>query len=275
MKMRFDWKFWITLLITFASVVVPIWLWQADISSRSIHFKKISQTSLQPPDTAKALDLKMSVDNAELPAPYLTVFELINDGARPISSSDFESPIEIVSTNAAVIVRTSINEKNPLDLAPIITLDNGLIRIKPMLLNVGDSVTIAVLTTGGEPKFLSRARIAGVQSVPILDAKPKSKLPIWVGLILIITALLSLVVLNLVIGGWPFKGVHLRARSAFLIFLLADASAAICVIFGLEAFGVDGLMLTALVLGVGIFLTLPVAKWMNREVITKHSSTSE
>lgn len=81
--MRFDWKFWIPLIVALASVIVPVWLWQADLTAHSLHFKKISQTSLQPPATAKALDLKISVGGAELPTPYLTVFELINDGAKP------------------------------------------------------------------------------------------------------------------------------------------------------------------------------------------------
>ncbi|MFJ7565438.1 hypothetical protein ACIQW9_00575 [Herminiimonas sp. NPDC097707] len=264
MKIRFDWKFWIPLGVTLASVIVPVWLWQADLTARSLHFKKISQTSLQLPATAKALDLKISAADAELPSPYLTVFELINDGAKPVPSSDFESPIEIIPSNAATVIRTSINGTNPRDLTPAVSVDAGLISIKPMLFNPGDSVTIAVLTTGEEPIFSSRARIVGIHTVPIIDAQPKAKISILFSLAMLLTALISFVALNLVLGGWPSAGVHLRPRSAFLIFILADGAAAVSIFAGLESFGVTGYLPILATLGCGVLVTGFMANWLNR-----------
>jgi hypothetical protein len=263
MNMRLDWKFWVVLATTLAGVLVPVWLWRADLAARSLHFTKVSQTSLQPPANAKALDLTISVEGAELSTPYLTVFELANDGAKPVPSSDFESAIEIVSKNKAQIVRTSVTSSNPPDLKPLVTVEAGAMKIQPMLFNPGDSVTIAVLTTGEEPSFTSRARIAGVQSVPIIEAQNKSGSPVRIVVVLLV-AMICLVAGNLVVGGWPSRGIHLRPRSAFVVFMVANIAGAFLMIIGLEALGVEGFLPLVVVYIVSMLLTSFISDWLNR-----------
>ena len=252
------------LVATLAGVLVPVWLWKADLAARSLHFRKVSQTSLQPPDTAKALELKVSVAGAEIPTPYLTVFELVNDGTRPVPSSDFESPIELVPANKAVIARTSVTGTKPADLAPSLVADALSMKLKPMLLNPGDSVTIAVLTSGeAEPTFISRARIAGVQSVPIIDAQNKTPSPIRSGIILA-AALLCLVGANLVIDGWPFQGVRLRPRAVFLIFMVSSTGAALFFTVTLETLGLNGFWPLIAAFVACMLITSPISSWLNR-----------
>jgi len=263
MNIRFDWKFWVVLGATLAGVLVPVWLWRADLEARSVHIRKLSQTSLQPPDTAKGFDVRVSVGGSELQTAYLTVFELVNDGARPVSASEFESSIEITSKNKAEIVRASVTSTKPADLLPSISIDAGTVKIKPMLLNPGDLVTFAVLSTKDEPMFTSRARIAGVKTVPIVDAQSKSTPPLQI-VISLFVGLTCFVAANLVLSAWPTDGVALRPRASFVMFMVAAFGAAVSLTAGLESVGVEGFWAYMGAFVGCMVLTSLVARWLNR-----------
>lgn len=262
MSIRFDWKFGLTLLLALASVLVPVWLWQADLSARSLHIKKVSQTSLQPPDSARALSLTISLAGAELPTPYLTVFELVNDGAKPVPSSDFESSIEIAVVNKANIVRTSVTSTNPRDLSPDVSLDAGIVKIKPMLLNPGDSTTFAVLTSGEEPVFASRARIAGVPSVSIDETTSKAGSPTRTAALALV-ALIFFVVASLTVDGWPLKGSFLRARASFVVSLSGFAAGATLAVGVADSLGYEGFWPAMALAVVGLVIAGFVSSWLN------------
>ena len=261
--MRLDWKFWLVLAATLAGVLVPVWLWRADLGARSLHFRKISQTSLQPPDAAKTLDLRVSLAGAELSTPFLTVLELTNDGAKPVPSSDFETPIEVSPSNKATIVRASVTGTMPRELTPSLSVEAGAMRMKPLLLNPGDSITIAVLTTGEPPVLISRARVAGVSSVPILDEQIKSRSPVLLGLAFV-AALLCFVTQMLVVDGWPSRGVSLRPRAAFAIFVPGSIGGVSLLNAGLEAFGIEGFWPLAASYAACVIVAAFVAAWLNR-----------
>ena len=263
MANRFDWKFWAVLVATLAGILAPVWLWRADLEARSLHVRKLSQTSLHPLDSSKALDLRVSVGGSELQDPYLSVFELANDRARPIPATDFESPFEITSNNKAQIIRASVTKVMPADLAPSVSLEGGVLKLKPMLLNPGDSITIAVLTTNEEPSFTPRARIAGIRSVSIVEPNPNNPsqvLIVFMGL----AAAICLVAANLVVSGRPTKGVVLRPRASFLIFVVSGFTAGLLLSNGLEKLGFGGFWVhTGVFLGC-MLLTSFIASWLNR-----------
>ncbi|MEO8390546.1 hypothetical protein [Polaromonas sp.] len=263
MTIPFDWKFWVVLVATLAGVLIPVWLWRADLEARSLHIRKLSQTSLQPPDTAKALDLQVSLAGVELQTPYLTVFELVNDGARPIPATDFESPLEITSANKAEIVRSSVTNAKPADITPSLSVVAGTLKIMPMLMNPGDSVTIAVLTTKEEPFFVSKARIAGVRAVPILDTDTKPVSPVR-SAVMALAALICCVAANLVVSAWPSAGVTLRPRASFVVFMVSTLGGALLLTATLDGFGIHGFLPLLVIFLVCIVLTGLVAARLNR-----------
>jgi hypothetical protein len=272
MTIRIDWKFWLVLAATVAGVLVPVWLWRADLDARSLHIRKISQTSLQPPDTAKSLDLHVFAGGAELTNAYVTVFELINDGTRPVPAGDFESPLEIYCENNAEIIRASLTKVTPPDLAPTVGLENGSVRIKPTLLNPGDSMTLAIITTKNDPTFSSRARIAGVRTVPIIEEQKKSGSPLLT-VLAAIAILTSMVSVNLVFEAWPSSGVTLRPRASFVVFLVATCGAAIPLTSVLPKIGIDGVWPSVGVYTACFLLTNLLAKWLNRSTPESISTT--
>jgi hypothetical protein len=164
---RLDWKFYVTLFATLAGVVVPIWLWRADVQARSLQLRVASQTSLEPDVPKTVSGLKLSVDGANIDRPFLTVLELMNDGSRPIPATDYEDSIQILVGEGARLIRTQITDVQPKDLQPKLSSDGGKLLISPLLLNPGDTMTLAIITAGDKPTFKVHARIAGIQSVVV------------------------------------------------------------------------------------------------------------
>lgn len=164
----------VTVLITMAGVVVPIWIWRADLTAKSLEFRVASQASLEPAKSGDIKGLQITLGSTPLDRPYLTVVELLNDGSKPIPSSEFEGPVEVRLSGITKIVRAELVSVNPTSLEAKISASEHSISIAPLLLNPEDKLTISVLTSGGPPSFSPRARIVGVTEIKFDDSQGKS-----------------------------------------------------------------------------------------------------
>jgi hypothetical protein len=102
--------------------------------------------------------------------PHLIVFEISNNGSRPIRATDFESPIEIVTPDNIKIARAEVTDTVPGDLQPELGRSDNVLKLKPLLLNPKDSIRVALVTSGGPPEFSLRARIEGISSITQEDS---------------------------------------------------------------------------------------------------------
>lgn len=164
-----NWKYSLSTIVAITSIAVPVWLWRADLNSHSMRVHVISRTALQPYTSSAISGLRVSIDGHEIDDPYLTVVDILNDGARPIAATDFESPMEIRVAEGVKIVRHYLTAKHPKDIEPTISEASGALRIEPLLMNPNDSLTVALVTSGGMPVFSARARISGIPSVVLED----------------------------------------------------------------------------------------------------------
>ena len=171
MNPRFDWKFFLTLAITIASVAVPVWLWQIDLSSKSLTLTVKSTAELQPKGIDSLDGIQLSVDGKTLDSPYVSVLELSNSGSRPIVTSDFEGPIRISTESPSKLVKVRPTSSTPLSLEPALSLAEGTVLLQPLLLNPGDTIRITAVATGAKPAFTARARAAGVTELKVIDAQ--------------------------------------------------------------------------------------------------------
>lgn len=163
--MNFDWKFFVTLLATVAGLAVPVWLWQFDLNAKSLTVRIVSSVPLQSPSANSIPDLQISIEGEPVDNPVISTLEIANDGAKPIPTSDFESDIELQISEVSKIIRAKVAEVEPEDLKATVSVDGQSVRLKPLLLNPNDKVTLSVLTSGAIPEFSPRARIAGVPSI--------------------------------------------------------------------------------------------------------------
>jgi hypothetical protein len=165
-----DWKNAIVIILTAIGIAVPVWLWNADINSKSLTVRIVTRIPLQPKEQSILPGLQITSDGKMLDNPFLVVIQIKNEGSKPILASDFESAVAITTDSKATFVRAEINNPIPLDLQPSIALDGNSLKLAPMLLNVNDTFSIAAITSGAAPVLKSKARIAGISNIEMDDA---------------------------------------------------------------------------------------------------------
>lgn len=171
MDPRFDWKFFLTLAITIASVVVPVWLWQIDLSSKSLSLTVKSTAELQPKGIDSLDGIQLSVDGKALDSPYVSVLEFSNSGSRPIVTSDFEGPVRVSTEGPSKLVKARATSSSPTTLEPALSLVDGAVFLQPLLLNPGDTLRLTAVAVGAKPIFTARARVTGVSEINVVDAQ--------------------------------------------------------------------------------------------------------
>lgn len=164
---RADWKFIITIIVGALGAAVPLWSYYTD--SHSLRVQIVSKTPLQPSPAHALPELTISLGGQELEKPYLTIFEIVNDGGSPVRADAFESPLEIKTQDGVKITGAEVTVVTPNDLQPKIERGPNLLRLQPLLLNPSDSIRIAFITSGGIPEFSLRGRIEGVTLISVED----------------------------------------------------------------------------------------------------------
>lgn len=180
--MNLDWKFFVTIAATIIGVVVPIWIWNADLSSNALSMQITSSIPLQPKVTDSIPDLQVSIDGSIIESPYLTTIKISNSGSKSIPSSSFESPVELRVSDNAKVVRARVTSTQPEDIRAEVSLKENTLLIEPILLNPKDSLTISIITSGKAPLVSPRARISGIPKVTV-DENENGKIN-WKGTII-------------------------------------------------------------------------------------------
>ncbi len=253
----------LTLLATIISVVVPVWIWRADLSSRSLQVRVASQVSLQPDNVGAISGLQVAVDGVPLKSPYLTVLELSNDGDKPIPSADFEAPLEIRLADGSTLARAQVTETKPKDIEASLSSDAKVLKMKPILLNPKDVITISVLTSGKKPEFLVRARISGISDVQInedtgrFSRLQKAALFFFAALLLFVTSDITNA------GLTSTEPILLRKRAAILVSTTTGVIGAVLFISFLDTIGVTDMSLIVLAFVAMIFTSIVISVYWN------------
>ncbi|WP_445286543.1 hypothetical protein [Variovorax atrisoli] len=195
MSGNFDWRGNASLLIggigIVASVLVPLWLWRADLQAKSISIHVLSATALQQPWSG--LDnLQVTLDGVQVKDAVVTTFQVINDGAKPIPASDFESAIRLHVGEKSKVVRAQVSDSAPKELPVVLQSDSSSVSVQPLLLNPGDSIKILLITSNGLPTLSTSGRIAGVSSIGLEFLRTEG-LPLKTKILLSVLALLGVI----------------------------------------------------------------------------------
>lgn len=204
--MRLDWKFLVMLVVTLLGVGVPVWLWQYDLHAKSLAVRVVSSVDLHTPQASSLPGLELTLNGVKIDAPALTTIELLNDGSKPIPSADFEGPLELVIANEAKALEAKVANTEPASLTATLETEPRVVRVKPLLLNPNDKITINILTSGKNPNIVPRARISGVSDVKMESVATNTK-PIKKAIFSGVVALLGLVV-YFFLGGAAIRATH-------------------------------------------------------------------
>ena len=238
--MKLDWKYIAILLATLAGVAVPVGLWQADQSSKSLSIKLAARISIQPKEQGAISGIEILVDGIRLVNPHLVVFEIQNNGSKPILSADYESPVQINVVSETKFVRSNITGKTPKDIDVILVTGLQGISVKPTLLNPGDTISVTAITSGDPPTFQSKARIVGIANVVLEDGTTKRPSKIKL-VILLLGSVLSFIIFWLMSESVVNEnGVLLRRRAAAFVGIVAFFAAATTQLMFLDEAEIQG-----------------------------------
>lgn len=240
MRLFGDLKFVATLAVAIAGVIVPVWLWQVDLSSKSLSITLTTRVSLQPTEKESLQGLEVSVDGKRIENPYLVVFEIANDGSKPILASDFESPLDIRLASDTYFVRSRITNKAPKDIDTDISAEKTRISLKPALLNPKDSVTVTIVTAGVAPVFETRARVAGIPSISMADNTVKKRNTPRLIFLAVAALLLSVASSVAYDGAFSANGIFLRRRAAAFVAFVSSMPSVFALMELLEELEISG-----------------------------------
>jgi hypothetical protein len=185
------WKAFATVVVTVVTLASPFFLFRADLRSHSLSLRLTSSVPFQVAATSAVPDVQVLIGGVPLEKPYMSTLILTNDGLKPIVASDFEYPLEIAASGAE-IERAGISKTDPTDLKGMVSVDEQGLKLKPLLLNAGDSIQFSIITSGKRPIFSPRSRIAGVSKI-VMEDETKKEVSWQNGIIYLMIWLVSLV----------------------------------------------------------------------------------
>lgn len=265
------------LFVTVTGVAGPIWLWRVDQNAKSLSAAMLSQVALQPTDNDSVQGLQVLIDGTPLVEPFLSVIEISNDGEKPIATADFEVPLEVRLLTKANVARARVTAKSPSDIDAEISWDKQAIKLKPLLLNAKDKITLSVLTSGGQPQFSTKARIAGISTVPLIDAtKPiPSRWKKWIFLAAAFLFAIATMI-TMLVGTFVQRksSAVLRKRSMLVNSLVTGCTAAVFVNMFLEQIGQNSFAYYMLLNFVIFALATPLSSRLNRMPLRDNGPSS-
>lgn len=174
MRLRLNWTIAATAVAVFAlfhQVLTSLF----DLNPKALQLRVESISELANASQPK-LSIEITRRGAALVQPTLAVLELSNSGGKPVLAGDFESKIEI-SAGRAVVAAVNLEEVDPADLKPVVSVVQQRAVVEPLLLNPGDKVRLLVLTEGAAPDFDANARVVGIKRMQVVPLQPQSSDP--------------------------------------------------------------------------------------------------
>jgi hypothetical protein len=164
-----DWKFLASTVLAVAGIVVPVWLWQSDQNPQSLEVEVLSTVPMKIDAIGNEDDIQIVVKGQTVTMPYLSTVELINNGKKPIPAGDFHSPITFSVGGKAQVIKATVTSTFPAEISTELSAVKHTMSLQPLLLNPGDTIRMAVITSTAEPLFSVTSRIAGIKRIEVLD----------------------------------------------------------------------------------------------------------
>lgn len=159
-------------------------------SEKSLSYEIISKSEIFNFKNESFSGIQVYFDTTKVRNVNSSIIKISNDGDIPISKSEFDSKLVISLNQTVKILKSNINEKNPNDLNPILSVSNNQISIEPLLLNPNDQFVLQILTEGSIDSLFVNARIFGINSIIKKEINVKDSvsfsIKIWVLIFLIV-----------------------------------------------------------------------------------------
>ena len=140
-------------------------IYYAQRKKKKLSYEILSSTQLLSIEEEIKGKVKVLYEGYDVKNVYLLSFKFINNGNQPISSDDFEKPLNILLNKKATILTVEIIREEPSNLGLNFDVNNNNISFDPLLLNVRDSFSIKSLVSDFEGPPVIEGRIKGVKTI--------------------------------------------------------------------------------------------------------------
>lgn len=200
---------------------VALWIYKKQ-SNKELSYRVVSISPLVPLEARGFTDLKVYKGDRPIERPFLTTILIVNSGDLDIRASDFEVPLTVralgfgglhlLSTKEVYkqmdfaispfnipykapvsvppqVVEARVATTNPAKIPVELITTAAQLQIKPLLMNVGDELTVEILINGDVRAIEVGGRVVGVKQINELP-KPGTERP-WNKAITVVLALLT------------------------------------------------------------------------------------
>ena len=158
--------FWSEHFLAILGILIPasltLWVYVREKQKKCLSYDLKSKTKLITIHDERIGNLQISFDGEPVKNAHIFIVVVFNSGNTPIVSDDYEKYLEIIFSEQTEILSADVIEKTPGDLDVAFEVARNLIRLKPTLLNSGDSVTFKFLTREDSSDPIVSGRIVGV-----------------------------------------------------------------------------------------------------------------
>jgi hypothetical protein len=175
------WQF-IGAVLTLIAIIISVYVSRKQRERKHIHCEIISNSSVVSVSKPVKPDIQIFYKGKLASDLRLIIIKLQNTGTLPISSKDYEEPIQVFLGEDADILDVELVEFAPKSLAPQFNNNVNNLTLKPLLLNPKDMFILKVIARKASETVEVKARIIGVsditKSVPSLPTSGMQAFPL-------------------------------------------------------------------------------------------------
>ena len=160
------------LIIGLVSIGASIWMARNPFNKKMLSAQILAMTELIQVNQLDKSRFRIELDGKWVRDPFLLILSIINTGSMPISSKDFERPLDLYLGEEAEIIDVEVIKTSSKSIEPSITRHDNSITIAPLLLNQNEYLTIKLLLANYERKIDFRTRIIGVDEISVVTKLP-------------------------------------------------------------------------------------------------------
>lgn len=163
-------------VIALLTLLATVWLLRMQSRRRGLAYEE-SKTSLVSVGEEVGERITVLYDDEPVRGVQVVTVRIFNSGDEPLRESDFDGPIRLDFGAPARILQAEVERTVPGNLEPELYVADSAVSVQPLLLNVRNSVTVAVTLADFPGRLRVTGRAVGVDEVE--DVSDKAESPVW------------------------------------------------------------------------------------------------
>ena len=158
------WQF-IGAVLVVLGIIISVVVLRQERHRKKLSYEIISSTPLLSSKEEISGKLQILFKGNPVEDVHLIEIKIANSGNMPITSAEYERPVNFGFGDKAQILTAEVIETNPKNLEAPADIQAGRIVLAPVLLNSGDTITLRMLISQFDGHVNVDGRIVGVKEI--------------------------------------------------------------------------------------------------------------